>query len=122
MEDHIKEYQAITTVLNTYADGLRTGNLAQLKQVFHQDAIMYGYWEQQFVEGRINNLYDSVSKYGSAPSLVAHIDILYKADNIALARVIYEKNAANKNGQDLHSLIKVDGQWKVIAKLFEIPL
>lgn len=121
-QNSVEEYQQIISVLKKYVDGLSTGNVKQLQEVFHKDAIMYGYWEKHFVEGGINNLYESVTKHGSAPNIETHIDVLYKADDIALARIVYEKNAANKNGQDLHSLIRIDDEWKVIAKLFQIPV
>lgn len=121
-QNSVEDYQAIMTVLKNYVNGLQEGNVGILKQSFHTEAIMYGYWESYFVEGGINNLYDSVTKHGSAPHLVAHIDILYKAKDIALARIVYERNAAEKDGEDLHSLIRVNGEWKIISKLFQIPV
>ncbi|WP_162903107.1 nuclear transport factor 2 family protein [Taibaiella koreensis] len=119
MESLNTQDKEIISVLENYAEGLRNGNIEQLKKTFHRDAIMYGYWDQYLVEGSITNLYDSVARHGSAPHLNTRIEILHKAENIALVRVEYEKNAANKDGMDYHSLIKVNGEWKVIAKLFQ---
>ncbi|MGG5210108.1 nuclear transport factor 2 family protein [Chryseobacterium sp. MIQD13] len=121
-KNNVQDYKAIVAVLENYAEGLRTGNIELLKKSFHPDAIMYGFWEEYFIEGGIANLYDSVAKHGAAPHLAAHIDILDKTENTALARVGYERNAAGKEGIDYHSLIKVGGEWKVISKLFHIPV
>ncbi|NIG52529.1 nuclear transport factor 2 family protein [Chitinophaga sp. Cy-1792] len=118
----VQEYKAIVSVLENYVEGLRTGNIERLKKSFHQDAIMYGYWEEYFIEGGISNLYDSVEKHGAAPHFSTHIDILDKTENTALARIRYERNAADKDGVDYHSLIKVKGEWKVISKLFQISV
>ncbi|MDN3692406.1 nuclear transport factor 2 family protein [Chryseobacterium tructae] len=93
--------------------------MKQLRESFYKDAIMYGYWDEYLVEGGIANLYDSVAKHGKAPNIKTHIDILHKTDRIALARIVYEKNAAEKDGMDYHALIKVEGKWKVISKLFQ---
>lgn len=60
-----------------------------------------------------------MAKYGAAPHFTTHIDVLHKTENIALARIGYERNAADKDGVDYHSLIKMDGEWKVISKLFQ---
>ncbi|NML38557.1 nuclear transport factor 2 family protein [Chitinophaga sp. G-6-1-13] len=109
----------IISVLENYAEALRMGNIEQLQKTFHGDAIMYGYWDQHLVEGGIANLYDSVARHGAAPHLKARIEVLHKAGNIALVRVEYENNAAGKDGVDYHSLIKINGEWRVIAKLFQ---
>lgn len=116
----IEEYEAVLSVLQNYTESLKAGNVNMCQQSFHQDAIMYGHWEDAFIEGRIQNLYDSIAKYGSAPEIKTRIDILNKVGNMALARITYEKNAAGKDGTDFHALMKVDGQWKIITKLFHI--
>ncbi|MBC9914527.1 nuclear transport factor 2 family protein [Chitinophaga varians] len=109
----------IISVLENYAAALRAGSIEQLQKTFHRDAIMYGYWDQHLIEGGIANLYDSVARHGSAPHLKARVEVLHKSENIALARLEYENNAAGKDGVDYHSLIKIKGEWKVIAKLFQ---
>ncbi|NIF06597.1 nuclear transport factor 2 family protein [Chryseobacterium sp. Tr-659] len=118
-DNRVKDYQDIVTVLENYTEGLKTGNVEQLQQSFHKDAIMYGYWDEYLVEGGITNLYDSVRKHGTAPHIKTHIDILHTTDRIALARIEYERNAADKNGMDYHALIKVNDEWKIISKLFQ---
>ncbi len=120
-QNSVEDYQNIMAVLYNYVSGLHTGNVETLEKSFHTEAIMYGYWENFLVDGSINNLYESVTKHGQAPHITAHIDILYKAKDIALARIVYERNAAEKNGEDLHSLIRINGEWKIISKLFQIP-
>ncbi|SHL23122.1 AtzH-like domain-containing protein [Chryseobacterium polytrichastri] len=118
----VQSYTDILSVLENYVKSLKEGNVEQLQKTFHGEAVMYGYWEEHLIEGSIINLYNSVTKYGAAPHITAHIDILHKTEDIALARIEYERNAADKNGVDYHSLIKVNGEWKVISKLFQIPV
>jgi hypothetical protein len=115
----VEEYASIKAVLENYTEALRSGNIEQLKKSFHTDAIMYGYWDDFLVEGSITNLYDSVEKHGMAPGIKVNIDVLHKANDIALARIGYENNAAGKDGVDYHSLIRVNNEWKIISKLFQ---
>ncbi|MBV8325046.1 nuclear transport factor 2 family protein [Chryseobacterium sp.] len=117
--NNVQDYQDIITVLENYTEGLKSGSVGQLQLSFHKDAIMYGYWDEYLVEGGVSNLYDSVAKHGAASNIKTHIDILHTTDHIALARIMYEKNAAGKDGMDYHALIKVEGKWKVISKLFQ---
>jgi len=115
----VQDYAAIKAVLENYTEGLRNGNIEQLKKSFHTDAIMYGYWDEFLVEGSITNLYDSVEKHGIAPNIKVNIDVLHKTNDIAVARIGYENNAAGKDGVDYHSLIKVNEEWKIVSKLFQ---
>ena len=38
----------------------------------------------------------------------------------AVVRVTMERDAAGADYTDYHSLIKIDGRWKVVAKLFHL--
>ncbi|MBB5638975.1 hypothetical protein HDF26_001217 [Pedobacter cryoconitis] len=116
----IEDYKEVNSVLERYAEGLRTGNVEELQKIFHPDAIMYGHWEEYLIEGNITNLYDSVAKHGPAPELKTQIDVLHKTATTATGRVEYEKNAAGKDGIDYHSLLKINGEWVIISKVFHV--
>ncbi|UCJ08465.1 nuclear transport factor 2 family protein [Chitinophaga pendula] len=104
--------------MNTYIEGLRNGNTALLQSVFHKDAIMYGYWGQQLIEGAIENLYISVSKAGTAPQIRSHLTVLHKTATTAIVRNEVEANATMDSFTEYHSLIKIAGEWKIVTKLF----
>lgn len=116
----VADYDAVVAVVGGYVEGLRTGEIAQLKKTFHKDAIMYGFSPDGLLEGTIDNLYTFVEKYGSAKDIKVWLDVLHMTPTTAVVRVTMENDAAGCDYTDYHSLIKIDGQWKVIAKLFHL--
>jgi hypothetical protein len=39
----VQDYDDVMAVVQGYADGLKTGDVEQLKKTFHEDAVMYGH-------------------------------------------------------------------------------
>lgn len=114
----VQDYEAIISTMKTYIEGLRNGNMDLLRSVFHKGAIMHGYWGEQLIEGSVENLYNSVEKAGSAPHIKYHLTVLDKTTTIATVRNEVEANATADTFTEYHSLIKVNDEWKIIAKLF----
>ncbi|WP_028403119.1 nuclear transport factor 2 family protein [Ectobacillus panaciterrae] len=113
----IKDHDQIIEAINKYVDGVTSGKSEVMKPAFHKDAIMYGFEVDGLVEGSIQNLYDFVDQAGSAQNLQARIDILDVEGTVASARIALE-NAHGATYTDFHQLLKIDGEWKVISKLF----
>jgi len=116
----VQDYEDVLAVVKGYVEGLKTGNVEQLKKTFHQDAVMYGHLQNGLSEGSIDNLYTYVAEFGKAPNIRTHLDVLHKTATTAIVRVEMESDAANEDFTDYHSLIKIDGEWKVVAKLFHL--
>ena len=116
----VQDYDDVLAVVQGYVEGLKTGNVEQLKKTFHKDAIMYGHLPEGLSEGSIENLYNYVDKFGAAPNIKTNLTVLHKTPTTAIVRVEMESDAANEDFTDYHSLIKVDGAWKVVAKLFHL--
>lgn len=116
----VQDYDNVLDVVKGYVEGLRTGNVEQLKKTFHKDAIMYGHLPEGLAQGSIENLYTYIEKLGAAPNIKTHLTVLHKTPTTAIVRVEMERDAADEDFTDYHSLIKVDGEWKVVAKLFHL--
>jgi len=116
----VADYVEVLAVVQGYVDGLRAGNVEQLRKTFHKDAVMYGHLADSLSEGSIDNLYTYIEKFGSAPNIKTHLSVLHKTPTTAIVRVEMEHDAADEDFTDYHSLIKIDGQWKVVAKLFHL--
>jgi hypothetical protein len=116
----VQDYEDVLGVVKGYVEGLRIGNIEQLKKTFHKDAVMYGHLENELSGGSINNLYAYVEEFGGAPNIKTHLDVLHKTSTTAVVRVEMEGDAANEDFTDYHSLIKIAGEWKVVAKLFHL--
>jgi len=112
------EYDAVVAVVNTYVDGLREGSSSKVSEAFHKDATMFGFTKGELLSGPIQNLYDFVDQYGKAPNIKVRLDVLAITQTTAVVRVDMEKDAANIDYTDFHTLLKQGGRWKIIAKTF----
>lgn len=112
------DYDAVVAAVQNYVDGLRVGNASDVARAFHQDAIMYGFTNGQLLGGTIRNLYDFVNQNGDAPQIVTRLDVLAITPTTAVVRVDMESDAIGADYTDFHTLLKQDGEWKVIAKVY----
>lgn len=112
------EYNAVIATANQYVEGLRTGDAKGVEQAFHKDAVMYGFTNGELLGGPIKNLYDFVQKNGGAPDITTRLDVLAITPTTAVVRVDMEKDAIGADYNDYLTLIKIDGAWKVIAKVY----
>ncbi|WP_415767577.1 nuclear transport factor 2 family protein [Pseudomonas sp. ZB1P45] len=112
------EYNAVIATANQYVAGLRVGSAEGVAQAFHKDAVMYGFTNGVLLGGPIKNLFDFVQKNGDAPEITTRLDVLAITPTTAVVRVDMEKDAIGADYNDYLTLIKIDGTWKVIAKVY----
>jgi len=116
----VQDYEDVLAAMEGYVQGLKTGNIAELKKTFHQNAIMYGHLGDDLSQGSIDNLYTYVEKFGAAPNIKTNLTVLHKTPTTAIVRIEMEHDAADEDFTDYHSLIKINGEWKVVSKLFHL--
>ena len=104
----LNEYEEILAVINQYVEG---GNISgeATKKAFHQNAIV----NTEPAQG----LFDAIDQAGPG-NAVARVDILDVVGNIACARVVME-NWHGQNFVDFHQLMKTDGGWKIVSKIYQ---
>ncbi|KJZ64529.1 nuclear transport factor 2 family protein [Pseudomonas fluorescens] len=112
------EYNSVIATANQYVEGLRAGSAEDVAQAFHKDAVMYGFTNGELLGGPIKNLFDFVQKNGSAPQITTRLDVLAITPTTAVVRVDMEQDAIGADYNDYLTLIKIDGAWKVIAKVY----
>jgi hypothetical protein len=113
-----RDYSAVVAVSQQYVDGLRIGSVDGVGKAFHSEAVMYGFTNGELLGGPIQNLFDFVQKNGKAPEIVTHLDVLAITPTTAVVRVDMEKDAIGADYNDFLTLIKINGNWKVIAKVY----
>lgn len=114
----IKDYEEIMKVLNAYVQGGVSGKSEVMKPSFHKEATIYGYVQGVGLSGgSIQNLYNVVDEGGPAQNLKARIDILDIEGTIASARIVLE-NVYGATYTDFQHLLKIDGEWKIISKIY----
>ena len=111
------EYEAIAATIQHYIDGAKTGKGVAMKPAFHPDATIQGYFEGELFAGPIQLLFDYVDQDKPATGLKWHITGVDIAGTIASARLELD----DWNGHrftDLFNLLKVEGNWKIMNKIF----
>lgn len=115
----LSEYDAITRTVQIYIDGGRSGRGVDMKPAFHPDATIFGYIGTDLFAGPIQGLFDWNDQNGPATGLegrIASIDII---NTIATVRLELD-NWTGHRFTDLFTLLKVDGEWKIMNKVFHL--
>jgi hypothetical protein len=115
-----QDFEDVVATVAKYVEGLRVGKVEGVAQAFHKDAVMYGFTNGELLGGPIKNLYDFVEQNGTAPDIKTRLDVLAITPTTAVVRVDMEGDAIGADYTDLHTLIKIDGTWHIIAKVFHM--
>ncbi|MEP7008198.1 MAG: nuclear transport factor 2 family protein [Sphingomonas bacterium] len=112
------DYDAVVATAQTYVDGLRAGDADATMKAFHNDAVMFGFTNGELLGGTARNLHSFIAENGSAPDITTRIDVLAITPTTAVVRVDMEKDAIGADYTDFHTLLKQDGTWKIVAKIY----
>ncbi|KAK7402696.1 hypothetical protein QQX98_011560 [Neonectria punicea] len=114
------EYQAVIDVIEKFyvGSGL-TGDKALLDQAFHKDNVIYSYSpDGSLSAGSYTKLYAYFDQFGAAPNMKTRADILSITPTTAIVKLDMEGAADGATYTNFHTLMKLDGEWKIIAKTF----
>ncbi len=111
------EHEAIAKTVQHYIDGARSGKGDDMKPAFHEGATIFGYAGDDLFAGPIQLLFDWNDNNGPAKDLEARIAGIDLAGTGATVRLELD-NWTGSRFTDLFTLLKVDGEWKIINKVF----
>jgi len=115
----VQEYDAITKTIQHYLDGAISGKGDDMKPAFHEDATIFGYVGPDLFAGPIQGLFDWHDGNGAATDLEARIASIEVNGTVASARLELD-NWTGHRFTDLFTLLKVDGEWKIMNKVFHL--
>jgi hypothetical protein len=115
----VETYDAIKKTIQHYVDGARSGRGADMKPAFHRDATLFGFVGPDLFAGPIQGLFDWTDQNGPAQEIQSRITSIDSCDTIAVARVETD-NWSGHRFTDLFTLLKLDGEWKVMNKVFHL--
>ncbi len=115
----VSDYDAITKSVQHYIDGARSGRGADMKPAFHKDATIFGYIGPDLFGGPIQLLFDWNDQNGPATELQAQIASIDVIDTVATVRLELD-NWTGYRFTDLFTMLKVDGEWKIMNKVFHL--
>ena len=114
---YVDEVDEITRAMQAYIEGARTGKGAAMKPSFHDDATVYGYVGADLFAGPIQGLYDWNDANGPATEIQSRFTSIDVVGTVASVRLDTD-NWTGHRFTDFFNLLKIDGQWKVLSKVF----
>ncbi len=115
----MNDLQEIHKVIQHYIDGARSGKSDDMKPAFHKDATLAGYIGEDLFAGPIKNLFDWNDNNGPATELEAKIVVIDHVKNIATVRLDIDNWSGHKF-TDMFTLLKYEGEWKIMNKVFHL--
>jgi hypothetical protein len=111
--------RAITNLVGDYIRAAQTGDESLMRSVFHADSTICGYVGPDLFSAPIEQFHEWNRGNGPAPDVreqIASIDI---AGTIASVRVELDHWTGHRF-TDYFNLLKIDGRWWVMNKVFHM--
>lgn len=118
MRDVIKEYDAVANAAEKFVRSVAEGNSEYAKTLFTDDAVLFGILDGVIERGSIRQFYHNVDTVGAGDDFKARIDVLAVEETVAVVWVLEEKWGGRIDFTDFLLLLKLDGEWKCVAKAY----
>lgn len=118
MRSEIKEYTAVQKAAENFVKSVAEGNSEYAKTLFAEDAVLFGMLDGVLEHGSIEQFYHNVDTVGADNDFKARIDVLAVEETVAVVRVLEEKWNGRIDFTDFLLLLKINGEWKCIAKAY----
>ncbi|MCI5744141.1 nuclear transport factor 2 family protein [Phocaeicola faecicola] len=118
MRANIEEYRAVEDAALKFVQSVATGNSQHAKELFVDEAVLFGYLNGQLEHGSIEQFYQNVDTVGPDNRFKSRIDVLDVEETVAVVRVLEENWGGHINFTDYLLLMKINGEWKCVAKAY----
>lgn len=118
MRAPIKEYQAVEEAAMKFVKSVAEGNSKYARELFTDEAVLFGYLDGQLEHGSIEQFYHNVDTVPGDENFKARIDVLMVEETLAVARILEEGWGGRVDFTDVLLLMKMDGEWKCVAKAY----
>jgi len=112
-DDHV----GIAALMQNYIEGGRMGSVDTLRPIFHELATICGYVGPDLFAGPIEMFYDWHAGNGPAADLEVG-DMRIDVEGTAASVRIDLDNWTGHRFTDFFTLVKVNGQWQIMSKVF----
>ena len=104
--------------VDAYIEGTRNRDIALLKQLFHDDAVMTGWFDGSLGVGGPGPFYQELEQNEVGQNYTGTVVSVVQTDRIATAQVD-ETNLLGVSFSNHFHLIQIDdGNWRIISKRF----
>lgn len=118
MRSNIAEYKAVEEAAMKFVKSVAEGNSTYAKELFVDEAVLFGYLDGKLEHGSIKQFYHNVDTVGAGDDFNARIDIVSVEETVAVVRVLEEKWGGRIDFTDYLLLLKINEEWKCVAKAY----
>lgn len=118
MRASIVEYKAVEDAAMKFVKSVAEGNSTYAKELFVDEAVLFGYLDGKLEHGSIEQFYHNVDTVGAGDDFKARIDIVSVEETVAVVRVLEEKWGGRIDFTDYLLLLKIGNEWKCVAKAY----
>lgn len=118
MRASIEEYKAVEAAAMKFVRSVAEGNSKYAKELFVDEAVLFGYLDSRLEHGSIEQFYRNVDTVSAGNDFKARIDVVDVEESLAVVRVLEEKWGGRIDFTDYLLLMKMDGEWRCVAKAY----
>ena len=118
MRASIDEYKAVEEAAMKFVKSVAEGNSSYAKELFIDEAVLFGYLDGQLENGSIEQFYKNVDTVGAGNNFKARIDVIDVEETLAVVRILEEKWGGRIDFTDYLLMMKMNGEWKCVAKAY----
>lgn len=101
-----------------FVKSVAEGDSKYARELFTNEAVLFGYLDGKLEHGSIEQFYKNVDTVGGGDDFKARIDVVDIEESLAVVRVLEEKWGGRIDFTDYLLLLKMDGEWKCVAKAY----
>lgn len=118
MRDEIREYEAVQKAAMKFVKSVAEGDSTHARTLFVDNAVLFGYLNGKLEQGSIEQFYHNVDTVGAGEEFKARVDVLAVEETVAVVRVLEEGWGGSIDFTDFLLMLKIDGEWKCVAKAY----
>ncbi|MBE6528790.1 MAG: nuclear transport factor 2 family protein [Thermoplasmata archaeon] len=118
MRSSIAEYKAVEEAAMNFVKSVAEGDSKYAKNLFTDDAVLFGFLDGKLEHGSIEQFYHNVDTVSGGDSFKARIDVIDLEESLAVVRVLEEGWGGRIDFTDYLLLLKMNGEWKCVAKAY----
>lgn len=116
------DVEAIEQIGRAYIKATFEADIDRLRELFHADAVMYGYLHGQFILGTPEPFFDELSSNPSMKDARApyegHIESVSITGKIGSLKIIEEGFGGQSQFTNYLQVVKINGNWFIMTKVF----
>jgi len=118
MRASISEYRAVEEAAMKFVKSVAEGDSRYAKELFVDEAVLFGYLDGELEHGSIEQFYKNVDTVAAGKEFKARIDVVAVEESMAVVRVLEEKWGGRIDFTDFLLMLKIDGEWRCVAKAY----